>query len=172
MVQIETRIASVPLYRDLLEKFLGFYEPLQDAIETHDTWPRWGLDMHERRTSEWLKQDLQALGATEGEVAELPRCREIPDCRTLARAFGCAYVLEGSTLGGKHIAVMLDKSDIPAAAQRFFHGRGAEVLPMWKIFCQSLEKFGQTSSDADEVITSASTTFESLEYWINKGAAS
>jgi heme oxygenase len=61
----------------------------------------------------------------------------------MRKAFGCLYVMEGSTLGGKIIYNILKKqlglSD--SAGASFFYGYGPATGEKWKTFGASLEAF-------------------------------
>ena len=166
-VNIEKSIKDLDSYKHLLQKFLGYYHPLEMALEAVSGWEHWHIDLAARRKGPWLRQDLSALGLSESQIAYLPACTEIPKPDTLAKAFGCAYVLEGSTLGGRHIAFLLDGSPVPSSARHFFSSHRAEVLPMWKSFCAAIEHFNTLCADeTDDLVQAANQTFECLQQWM------
>lgn len=171
-VNIPERIGNLDKYRDLLEKFYGFYVPLEAQTLHYDEWENLGIDAKSRQKEEWLRHDLMALGLSEAEVTSLPVCEQLPDCSSFARAIGCTYVLEGSTLGGRHIAGMLDKSEVPSAARRFYEGYGSETGSKWKEFCAALANFGVSSPSTDETVVAATETFQCLGVWLSKGGQS
>ena len=122
------------------------------------------LDFAERRQKgRWLEEDLAQLGIR--SVSELPQCRDLPNVETWAQAVGAMYVLEGSTLGGRHISAMLRTSDIPVGAQRFFSSYGAEVGAMWRSFCAI---GNQLSAPAEQevAVANARATFASMQLWL------
>jgi heme oxygenase len=167
-VQIEDCLKNLDRYRDLLKKFLGFYQPVEAVLESVSAWDDWGIDLSQRRKSPWLQQDLAALGLSTEDISALPRCSDLPKIHHPAQAFGCAYVLEGSTLGGRHISKLLEGSPIPTNARNFFFGHGPQVLPLWKSFCSALESFGESIHQTDQVVQAANDTFESLQHWMNQ----
>ena len=166
---IEQRIQNVPLYRELLEKFYGYYAPLEVAIEAVPGWEMWNLNFSERRKRPSLVQDLKALGLDDAEIDALPVCTELPEVDTIAAGFGCAYVLEGSTLGGRHISAMLDRSEIPQNARSFFKSYGSDVGLKWKEFLAALENFSETNLSPELTVNAAENTFTYLQVWMSEG---
>ena len=121
-------------YGALLRATLGVVEVLEPAV---DAWlgPRPGPA---RLTC--LHADLAALG--EGRQQPLPRVR-LPGSE--AEAYGCAYVLEGSTLGGLVLASIVSRAlgaDLPT---RYLALRGERTKPMWLHFLATLQAFGRRS---------------------------
>ena len=57
-----------------------------------------------RARSELIESDLLALGLSRREIAELPRCTDLPRLSCPEDLAGCLYVLEGACLGGQVIA--------------------------------------------------------------------
>jgi len=165
-VQIEKRVQNFSQYRQLLESFYGYYRPLEARLNTINGWETWGIRLEERLKAPWLEHDLVSLGLSRTEVLALPECIELPQVDDLASAMGCAYVLEGSTLGGRHISKMLEDQDIPSSARSFFRSYGSDVGRMWKEFCEALEHFGNIAPDATKAATSARITFECLNRWL------
>jgi heme oxygenase len=149
----------------LLARFLGFYEPLEEQLQALDGWSEAGIDFAARRKAPWLAHDLAALGMSPGEITAIARCDRLPPVDTLARGFGCAYVLEGATLGGRHITQMLSGTDIPDGARTFFRSYGAAVGERWKEFTSALEAFGE-KGDETEIVEAARETFASLQTWL------
>lgn len=166
-VAITERIRDVAAYRELLQKFLGFYAPLELRLERLTGWTDWGYDPIARRKTPWLSQDLTALGADPGDIVALPLCEDGPSPDNVAAGFGCAYVLEGATLGGRQISAWLDQSDIPRQARRFFSSYGENVGQQWRAFCEALEHFGGSRPQHDAILRAASETFESLKRWLS-----
>ena len=169
-VAITERIRDVDSYRELLQKFLGFYAPLENRLEKLAGWADWGYDPITRRKTAWLSQDLSALGGDPGDIVSLPLCDDAPFPESVAAGFGCAYVLEGATLGGRQITSWLEQSAIPKHARRFFASYGENVGHQWKGFCEALEYFGRSRKEHDEIIESASHTFSSLGRWLGPRA--
>lgn len=164
-VQIARALQSEPSYRRLLEVFHGFYAPMEELLSEAHEWELQGIHFDPRRKAGWIKHDLQALGLGVDQINNLPNCEDLPVVHGDDLAFGSFYVLEGSTLGGRHISAMLQGSPISEHARRFFRGYGDETGAMWKQFCNSLEGFAERA-DHEKIIRGADATFRSLQRWI------
>jgi heme oxygenase len=154
-------------YAAALAALLGFHAPLESALATAP-WSRVGLDWSRRRKTALLVTDLERLGWSGAAVAALPRTR-VPRPRSLATALGCAYVVEGSTLGGqllrRHVARTLGLGTDDGCA--FLSAYGADVGPMWRAFVAALEiGVAREGCDPDEVLAAARTTFDALADWL------
>lgn len=163
-MDIEAAISAQSAYALLIQRLLGFYEPLEANLSARSD----GYCPAGREKIPWLRSDLKALGLTDEEIAAIPRCNNLPAIDSAAAAFGCAYVVEGATLGGRQISAMLQKSAVPPEARAFFAGYGAETGARWREFCETLEAFGASngSDAADDAVRAALETFASMEDWI------
>jgi len=156
---------TVAGYRCTLERFHGFYRPLEAGLRAVG-----GLDLTERRKTPLLEADLRALGVT--DVANLPICLDLPPYATAAQAFGCLYVLEGATLGGQLISQSIHRTIgvTPETGGRFFRGYGDRTAAMWKAFRAALSGFAAAPDDQDQIVSAAKDTFMKLHRWIAAGA--
>lgn len=148
-------------YAELLRLLFGFYKPLEDQISSF-LYPLLLPDMRERKKSEALLHDLFATRPIQ-ETIHLSDT--VPPIASAAQAIGAAYVLEGSSLGGRIIADLLVKSlgkEIPLS---FFTFYGDDMYMMWERFKHAINTI---PSDTDEVIDAANRTFEGLNNWIVK----
>jgi heme oxygenase len=92
-----------------------------------------------------LRFDLGALGDA-AVVAPLPT----PDLGDRAAAFGAAYVLEGSMLGGQHVAQALVRDlALDDSCLTYLRPPGIAIGPRWKTFVAALDAFGATAPVAD-----------------------
>lgn len=162
---------SLTDYRSRLRRYHGFYAPIEPLIATAADWPHWNLDVTARAKTAWLAADLACLGDP-GDLAgaapgALPLCSALPPLDTAAAAFGCLYVLEGATLGGRvisrHIGCVLGLDATHGA--RFFHGYGEQTGTMWKAFRAALAAFADKPTGEDELVASAIATFVALRTW-------
>lgn len=171
VVDVEGALRSVDAYHRLLVGFAGFYRPMEAMIERAGL-DRWDYGAVARRKSGWLEEDLVEL--EKRGVFRLRRldCEAIPEVGNASRAFGCAYVLEGATLGGRQISKMLEGSDVPAEARRFFRSYGTRTGERWREFCESLEEFAADGGDVTEIVEGAEATFRAFGAWMRKGRAS
>ncbi len=169
-------LVSRTVYRRVLERLYGFYAPMEACLAARaGDWETLGLDFDRRRKTGHLDADLRFLGQTGEEVAALTRCRDIPRPASLAATIGCAYVLEGATLGGQVIARHLhtELGLTEEAGAGFYRCYGAATGKMWQEFrhAVSLYAAGRLASGDDALPTdlacdSARETFLRLEHWL------
>ena len=158
-------------YHRRLRRYHGFYAPIEPLVAGAAHWPRWGIDISTRAKTPWLAADLGCLAdhceLTGTAGADMPLCSELPPLDTPAAAFGCLYVLEGATLGGRVISRHIERELGLDAARgaRFFHGYGEQTGSQWKAFRAALSAFVGTSSEEDRVVASAIATFAALRTW-------
>ena len=119
-------------YIDLLQKFYGFYLPLEERIEEFGTLPE--LDYLHRRKTSLLAADLAKMNVH--ELNKIPLMEDWFSPLSRASIFGILYVTEGSTLGGQVISRQLNDqlSVTPSVGCQFFSSYGAQVGPMWMQF--------------------------------------
>jgi heme oxygenase len=158
-----------PTYERALAALLGFQAPLEDAL-AHADWERVALDWRgTRRRAPLLAADLASLGWGADAIAALPRCPDAPRPRTLAAALGCAYVLEGSTLGGqlihRHVARTLGLRAAGGCA--YFAAHGDAVGPMWRAYVAALDRgVAREGCAPAEILGAARATFDALSHWL------
>lgn len=162
-MDMQSACKDVEQYRRILAGFLGYYEPLEGRLKELP-------GMEGRSKIAWLEQDLQTLGMTNEQITQLPRCDFGPVPKSQDEAMGCAYVLEGATLGGRQISAWLNDSNVPEGARRFFSSYGPEVGPKWKAFCANLENFQANGGDTEAAVGGANHTFSSLGQWMKQRA--
>ena len=162
---------SLTDYHHRLRRYHGFYAPIEPLIAAAVDGSRWGLDMAARTKTSWLAVDLAFLGDSEEAgglpPTALPLCTALPPLATQADAFGCLYVLEGATLGGRVISRHIERVlGLDAAhGARFFHGYGEQTGAMWKAFRAALSAFADQPTQEDQVVASAIATFAALRVW-------
>lgn len=160
--------SSGQAYRRLLQQFYGFYLPLEARLEQLP-WSSLSFDFEARRKIPLLTLDLQFLGDTSASLSGLPRCDDLPQVDNFAQAWGCLYVIEGSTLGGKIILRTLRQplKLSETAGGSFFGSYGPEVGPMWSAFSQTVNAYTAAQSDCESVlIAAACETFEKIDQWL------
>jgi len=97
--------------------------------------------VQERQRGHLIEQDLLSLGAAiPQQIAPFP-AEDIPGLRVGAPEFcpsflGAMYVMEGSTLGGQHIARHLEAvfDQHPCTCNAYFRGYGHETGALWQAF--------------------------------------
>lgn len=155
-------------YRDLLRRFWGYYEPVEERLGGVAGWAATGFDFDRRRKTALLERDLAAAGVGR-ELLDGFRCAALPDLSGVPQALGCLYVLEGATLGGRVITRHLRSQlggPFPCA---FFASYGEEVGGMWKAFGTFLTGYAAGRDVDDVIVGSARATFDTLGAWLAAG---
>jgi heme oxygenase len=162
---------TLAVYRAHLARLLGIYAPLEVAL-AEQRWDVAGLDFAARRKTPLLALDLDRLGLASGARAALPRCAALPELAALPEAFGCAYVLEGATRGGRVLAgrveaaLGLDR----AHGCAFLLAYGDDADRMWEAFTAALEAALGDEAELVRALGAARQTFAILQRWIEGGA--
>jgi heme oxygenase len=144
-------------YRSLLVRLYGFHVAFEAAADI----------TNER--SAWLQEDLATLAVDACALASVPRCSAPMTLDTPARRLGALYVVEGSTLGGQHLARNLDTLLGPTApaGRSFFLGRGRDTSAAWHGFQERLASLAaSTPCAAEEVVAAAVASFGIFEVWM------
>jgi heme oxygenase (biliverdin-IX-beta and delta-forming) len=170
-IDLFNHLKTLEDYRRLLEKFMGFYGPLETALGRHFNRRAGGFDFERRRKVPMLVSDLRALGFK--QFTTLPRSASLPTISSAHQAFGCLYALEISTLGGQIITRHLNRAFgvSPGSGCSFFHSYGDQTVAMWSDLGQQIKKHAVTEEIEEAMIEAAVETFVRLEQWMTiKGA--
>ena len=153
-------------YRLLLGRFLGFYEPVETAMEAAFDWSMVKFDFASRKKTPLLMRDLHSLGIE--DTLLLPRCKTLPTINTLPQAFGCLYVFESATLSWgivlSHLSRTLGVTRESGGA--FFNSYGDRVVAMWHDFAQQLRAYASRPDIEESVIRTATDTLVCLDEWM------
>lgn len=166
-INFKARVESVGAYRTHIEKMWGFYVVIEPGLTSGDL-RDWLPDCNVRGKVPLLERDLAALGTESTSVAGLPRCPSVPACDDAASAFGCAYVLEGATLGGRSLMPLV-KTRLGLTAESgaaFLASYGDAVEEKWRAFGEALERCCSTDRRRVRAAEAASATFSALELWL------
>ena len=143
------------------ERYIGLLRgTLNVLVAMEPALARWlGAGAWPRRM-QCLQHDLAALGAaTDPELvpAALPT--------TLAEAYGSAYVVEGSTLGGLVLAPIIERDLLlsTGVATSYLRLWGAETAAHWRQWLARLTDFGKATGPAEheQACAMACATFDS-----------
>jgi heme oxygenase len=164
-VRILDEDATPADYHRYLVALHGYHAPVEDRLAAHPGLAAAGFDAPSRRKRALLERDLASLGDPR---ASWPACPRLPELGALARAVGAAYVLEGSTLGGRYI---LAKLPPPLAALRgrataFLEGYGAETGARWRAFGDVVVRAIASRADEDDAVAGACEAFTCLIDWL------
>ena len=158
---------SLAIYCQLLNRFWGYYAPLEDLlrIEIDIYWPGKEYISSERAKAPLLEKDLRVFGQS-AELLE--RCTSLPELKTHAQVLGCLYVIEGATLGGqiisKHLLANLGLG--PETGAAFFNGYGADTCLQWQSFRSFLTSNAESMNQDDEIVVSGNDIFKTLSQWL------
>lgn len=150
-------------YVILLERFYGFWTPLEAQLACFEELDRESLNFCNRFKSHLLAADLRIFGR---DPTSLPSCCRLPGMRTFHQALGCLYVLEGSALGaqmiGRHLQERFQIGHESGAA--FFNAHAGNAGQCWREFCAFLVAHCNPSH-SDQVVSSALETFNRFTEW-------
>lgn len=181
---LKRRTSSLEAYKQILRDFVGFLRPLETRLSAQLGSLR-ELDMPARCKLALLERDLVTLGDSTSTIDRLPTCDDAPIVDGAASAFGVLYVLEGSTLGGRVIAPLLEQRLGLNAAHgaSYFNCYGARVAEMWNAFRHAICIFADDQKQAanvtgsltrqlpipGQIVTTAQETFSTLAGWLSGG---
>ena len=166
-LDIEARFSDLDAYRRHLQRMWGFCAATENSLTPHsfaDALP----DYEMRRKLPLLRHDLEALGAGAISVSSLQICPSVVAASSPEAAFGCAYVWEGATLGGRILLPLVEKR-LGLTAERgaaFLASYGDDVTAMWLKFSAALNAFCSTPERQAAAVEAAATTFERLADWL------
>jgi heme oxygenase len=167
LTYLTSKEITIPVYTTILNKFYGFFNPLEQLLNNLNGFPDLFSDYNERRKSEMLLEDLKKINSN---IQITTLSVELPVVINHAQALGAMYVMEGSTLGGRVISKML-KENLGlemASGAGFFNGYGSQTMMRWNSFKEVLLNHCSIHGCDDEVITSANDTFLKFYSWMNK----
>jgi heme oxygenase len=166
-------LASLDNYRRLLERFWGFYLPLERQIATRPEWVQYGFDLEQRLKMPALTRDLSALGHTTTTLAALPLCDPRLPIDTFPATLGCMYVFEGATLGGQLIVRQVRAQLLPAQPNGwdFFASYGEQVGAMWRAFRTLMLAVAVDPATEAAMLDGAHATFRAFREWLVSGVA-
>ncbi|MEM8527161.1 MAG: biliverdin-producing heme oxygenase [Bacteroidota bacterium] len=154
--QIRAGTLTRSQYETLLSKNYHIHTHLEEAIQSSPAFPEI-QDFFLTRTP-WLEQDLKHL--------HLPPKTFFPPAslnfNQIPQLIGALYVVEGSMLGGRMIAKLLQRQAefTDCKAFHFYEGKGAATKNRWKVFATLAEKYITTSEEQTAAKTAAIQTFQ------------
>jgi heme oxygenase len=153
-------------YVRYLRAMHGFHTPLERMFLENRELAEAGFDAEGRcRKANWMRGDLRSVG----DCADLHACENVPEAKTLSSAIGVAYVIEGSTLGGRFILSKLPAALAPLRgnATRYLEGYGGETGARWRAFAALVER---SSVDVAVAESAACETFGKLIDWLQEAS--
>lgn len=153
-------------YRAYLERTFAFYLVVEQQLRGLGVWEALNLPATDREKLPLLAEDLVLLGNV--EPASIRACDTPPAFASTAAALGGAYVLEGSTLGGRVILHHIQRLFGPDVACAFLDGYGADTGEKWQSFRAALARFASSREVEDQIIAGAQETFRSFRRWLTR----
>jgi heme oxygenase len=155
-------------YLRIVERFHGFWRPLEQRLAQTSGLAATGVDPASRQRAHLLLADLSALNEDAApEPAASPLCADLPFVGSVPAALGAMYVLEGASLGGqlisRHLRARLGIT--PERGGRFFHGYGERTGEMWRAFGAAVSALVLTAEMEDAMVQAAVATFRTLGQW-------
>lgn len=166
-LDVKARFSSLSAYRGHLEKMWGFCAALENHVAP-ELLAEALTDYPSRRKLSFLTADLLALGKDLDSIEMLAHCVDLPVCLDAASAFGCVYILEGATLGGRTLLPLVE-SRLGITAQTgasFLASYGESVPSMWRAFGIALDAWCVDRERTDSATRAAVGTFDALETWL------
>jgi heme oxygenase len=151
-------------YRTYLASTFGYYAAVEPKLREAGVWPALQLSASGRQKLPLLRRDLRALGVT--ELGGLPRCESPPEWSNVAEAVGGAYVLEGSTLGGRVISRHVQQRFGARVPRAFLECYGTRTGESWQAFRVALCRFASSREIETGIIDGARSTFQSFTRWL------
>ena len=148
-------------YQEYLRLTHSFYSALEPRLAGAGELAAIGLDMGQRVKRHWLETDLAFFGLEPASPAP------VAAVSSDGHPIGCAYVLEGATLGGQVLQRTL-ASRFGIASERgatFLEGYGARTGSMWHAFVMALDAAARNGVDEPACIRGAQETFVSMGDW-------
>ncbi len=165
-LDVKTRFSSLTAYRAHLEAMWGFCTELEQSLHVasfEGALP----DYDRRRKVPLLTRDLLSLGAELDAIESLARCHVLPRPDDAATAFGCAYVIEGATLGGRTLLPLASRLGLTAEhGAAFLASYGDDLATMWSRFGLALDGWCCAPERRARAAGSAVLTFEALDTWL------
>lgn len=168
-VDVKQRFSSLVGYREHLGKMWGYCAGLERQLTRGffgDALP----DYESRRKLPLLARDLEALGA---DSRALPVCPGLPVCADRTIAFGCLYVLEGSTLGARVLLPIVTRELQLDAAHGavYLESYGAGTAERWAVFGAALDAWCATPARRAAATAAAIASFGVLQAWLTESTA-
>ena len=166
-LDIKSRFADLAAYRTHLEKMWGFCAALEHTLQP-ESFDGALPDYNARRKLPLLTQDLLAVGTHPTRLAALATCAGLPSALSAAAAFGCTYVMEGATLGGRVLLPLVEQrlGLTPDHGAAFLGSYRDDVSRMWRDFGAAVDDWCHSRERQDAAARAAVMTFDLLMVWL------
>lgn len=154
-------------YVGYLRTFYGYHRALEHRLISGDfIFCNGTLKLDGRRKMERLESDISKLCGWRS-LKTIPLCPSTPQVSSAAEVVGCAYVIEGSTLGALIMHRQLHKclGVTTSNGASFIYGYGEHTGVQWKQFLQAIESMSFDSQQRKKCVAAAIATFETMRNW-------
>jgi heme oxygenase len=162
-------------YSALLLRLLGLHTPIDERLAALQPMPElawYHAAAASASRAARLRCDLAALGMAPGAIDAAPRADALlPPLADAATALGCAWVVEGSALGGRLLASRLS-ADLGLTSMN----GGAFFTPLpsqqerWSACCTAVEACGASADRLAPMLAAAEATFAGFAAWMAEPA--
>ncbi|MCO6044173.1 biliverdin-producing heme oxygenase [Aeoliella sp. ICT_H6.2] len=155
--------ASLDSYTAFLGRLRSLIAAAESAVEPHLAGA--GPWVQVRRRSSWIEEDLRCLSGLEPSADKRHGDGYDFDWVTSpAQAAGVCYVLEGSALGGVHLARQAQQLlGLEAEGTRYLAGNGSQTAAVWKQVTDWLNRLLIEPKDQLSSQQAANATFAEYE---------
>lgn len=166
-LNVKSRFTGIEAYRSYLEGMWGFCAGLEQSL-SRDSFGGALPDYDARRKLPLLTQDLLTIGSQGFLSGPLERCTKLPTLLDTSAAFGCTYVLEGATLGGRSLLPLVKErlGFTPDHGAAYLASYGDKVTAMWVTFGAALDESCSHLDGKASAARFAVMTFETLTDWL------
>jgi heme oxygenase len=161
-------------YVALLLRLLGLHAPIEERLAALEQAPElaWHRTPPSHSRADRLRRDLEALGMSSCTIERAPRADALlPLLQDAATGLGCAWVAEGSALGGRVLAAGLheDLGITKTAGAAFFTPLQSQA-ERWLACCAAVEACGASQHRLGLMLAAAEATFAGFAAWMAEPA--
>jgi len=157
-------------YANLLLRLLGLHAAVERKLAPHlgSSWFAWYDAAPGELRSARLRRDLVALGTPQSLITAAAAADDVlPSLATPAAALGCAWVVEGSALGGRllarHVASIIGDGEEGGGS---FFLSNPEPPARWVACCDAVNLCGAEPGNRAAILAAATATFEAVGTWL------
>lgn len=161
---------SVTNYANCIARYLGLMMPLEQLLLGYPELLSCGYTFR----TQWLEEDLFALGWSPQQIKNNPQCHQLPTVDTLAQALGVAYVLQGSQSGGviirQRVTVTLGEDVLRDGGLKFWGAQNqTDTANLWQKFKLNMDMYFDPPHNLSlpYATKAARQTFDCFYYWLN-----
>jgi heme oxygenase len=167
-IDVKTRFANAVAYKGYLGLMYGFCAGIE--VQLSPQLPGAALpDYESRRKLPLLVRDLAHQGIESDALHLVPHCPGLPVCIDVATVFGCLYVIEGATLGGRTLLPLVESrlGCTASSGAEYLASYGDKTSERWQVFCVAIDAWCRPPERFARAARAAIETFTALEQWLS-----